>query len=97
MKLHEWFTWFAVLQGTIVLGLTAYVFIYYVPKDPEAFKDKARLRISMATGSYILLTLATVITAALGFYKPGDLWYWLVAVAYIIGDIAIFRIFKPKK
>jgi tellurite resistance protein TehA-like permease len=89
-----WFSLFAVAQGCTVLGVTIFIFIYYVPKKKNQLKDNLRWHVMCVSCSYILLTFATVNTAAIGVYRFGEMWYWVVISAYVIGDISLIFIFR---
>ncbi len=92
--MQYWFTLFALSQGCAVLGLTLFIFSYYIPKNKEELSQSFRWHVLVISLSYILLTLATVKTATFGFYGWGDIWYWIVTVAYISGDISLVFIFR---
>ena len=89
-----WFSLFSIAQGCTVLGITLFIFIYYVPKKKEDLKDNMRWHVICISVSYILLTFATVRTSAMEVYKSGEMWYWIVIIAYLIGDISLIFIFR---
>lgn len=94
MNQQFWFSFFAISQGAFVSGLTMFILLYYLPKTKGNLKEKVRWQITLGAASYILLTLATIKTAAFQLYDWGDIWYWAVTLAYIGGDIAILIIFR---
>lgn len=89
-----WFSLFSVAQGCTVLGITIFIFIYFVPKRKEDLKDYMRWHVIFVSCSYILLTFATVRTTALQVYKAGEIWYWMVIIAYVLGDVSLIFIFR---
>lgn len=91
MSIHRIITLLAILQGSFVIGFTTYVFFYYVPKKG---KDDLRKHILTIAASYNLLTMSSIITIALHFYIWGDWWYWLIGLAYLLGDISLYYVFK---
>lgn len=94
MNIQYWFTLFAVSQGAAVLGLTVFIFSYYIPKNKTQTKSNMRWHVVSVSLSYILLTGATIKTAIYQYYNWGDLWYWLVTIAYISGDISLIYVFR---
>ena len=88
------FTFLAIIQGCLVLGLTIYIFGYYVPKKGDQIRSWLRWHVITVASSYILLTMATIKTAAMGSYNWGDWWYWMVSLAYVTGDISLVFVFK---
>lgn len=94
MNAQYWFTLFAISQGAFVLGLTVFIFWHYMPKKNSELKDPLRWHIISVATSYILLTIATIGSAAYNLYNWGDAWYWIVAFAYIIGDVSLIIVFR---
>lgn len=88
------FSLLAISQGALVLGLTLFIMTYYLPKTRKHFRERVRWHIVSVSLSYILLTIATVKTAAFEYYNWGDGWYWIVTVAYIVGDVSIIVVFR---
>lgn len=91
MVFHRIFTLLAIFHGSGVVGFTAFVFFYYAPKNK---KDYLKWHIITVAASYNIITMATIITVALKFYVWGDLWYFLITIGYILGDISLFFVFK---
>ncbi len=94
MSIQSVFVILAVIQGCFVLGFTAYIFWYYFPKKRHQVSDKMRWHILFVSISYILLTLATIITASTYTYSWGDTWYWIVSIAYLFGDVSLVFVFR---
>lgn len=44
--------------------------------------------------SYFLLTLGTVITSAIRIYSGDGAWYYIIATAYVLGDISLYKVFR---
>jgi len=91
MGFHQIFTLFAIFHGSGVIGFTTYIFFYYAPKDG---KDNLRWHIVTIAASYVIITMATVITVGLKFYVWGDIWYFLIAIGYVLGDVSLYFVFK---
>jgi hypothetical protein len=87
-----WFILFAIAQGSAVMGFTFFIFLYYVPKKKSQLTN-IRLHVTFISLSYICLTIATILTAITGLIQV-DFWYWIVLLAYIIGDVALIYIFR---
>lgn len=94
MDKEYWFSLFAVGQGSFVLGITLFIFGYYIPKKKIHLRNSIRWYVILVTTSYILLTFATVNTAAQELYDWGKVWYWVVTISYIMGDISLLSIFR---
>lgn len=88
------FKLFAIAQGSAVLGLSIFIFMYYAPKNKNHLRDDLRKHVMFVSLSYICLTIATIQTALFDFYIWGQLWYWIVTIAYIVGDISLIYIFR---
>lgn len=91
-----WFAFLAIMQGSFILGFSAYVFSYYFPKSKKmAFtSEKIRWHVVLMAASYFLLTAGTVESSMLQMYKWGDEWYYIISIAYILGDISLYQIFR---
>lgn len=94
IDIQYWFSLFAVAQGAAVLGLTIFIFMYYLPKRKSHIKENMRWHVILIAASYIMLTSCTVQTAAMQFYRWGNIWYWFTTIAYIVGDISLIFIFR---
>lgn len=94
MNIQYWFSLFSLIQGTIVFGLTGYILYYYLPKQKGHIRDAVRWYIVSGALSYVLLTFATIKTAAFHLWDWGDIWYWIVTLGYIIGDISLAVVFR---
>ena len=90
----KFFMLFAVTHGGLMLGLTLFIFIFYVPKNKEDFYNKTRWYMVCISASYILLTVATIITAFRGIYAFDNFWYFLVTISYILGDVGLIILLK---
>ncbi|MER3499689.1 MAG: hypothetical protein C4308_14200 [Chitinophagaceae bacterium] len=77
-----------------MFGLALFIFIFYVPKNKKAFYNKIRWYVMCISASYILLTVATIITAFRGIYSFGNFWYFLVTIAYLLGDVGLIILLK---
>jgi len=84
----------AIMQGCFVLGFTLFIFGYYLPKKKTDLTGGIRWHVILVSLSYILLTSATIKTAAMGAYTWGDLWYWIVSAAYLSGDVSLVFVFR---
>lgn len=93
-KMEELFTYLSVAQGGIVMGITLFILAYYIPKNSTERSDALRWHIVSIASSYILLTWATVKTAATMIYEASNIWYWIVMLAYLLGDISLIIIFR---
>lgn len=93
-KMEELFTYLSVAQGGIVMGITLFILAYYIPKNSTERSDALRWHIVSIASSYILLTWATVKTAATMIYEVSNIWYWIVMLAYLLGDISLIIIFR---
>lgn len=91
-----WFVLFAILQGAFILGFSVFIFSYYFPKSKKmAFlSDNIRWHIVLIALSYFLLTLGTVITSAIRIYSGDSAWYYIIATAYVLGDISLYKVFR---
>lgn len=85
---------FAVSQGAAVLGLTVFILSYYLPKNKTEAKSGLSWHVVIVASSYLMLTLATMQTAIYQVYPWGNVWYWIVAVAYISGDVSLIFVFR---
>ena len=94
MTAQYWVSLFAVMQGAFVFGLSVFLFAYYLPKKKSHLKSNSRWHVILVVFSYILLTAATVQTAAFWFYNWGNVWYWMISIAYLSGDIALVFILR---
>jgi len=94
MTSKYFFILFAIAQGALVLGLTVFIFYHYLPKTRADIKNRTKWHIVTVSISYILLIFATIKTAAFSIYEAGDVWYWLVSIAYVIGDISLLFVLK---
>lgn len=88
------FRLFAISQGAFVLGLTAFIFYYYTSHYKLTDNKSRRLLKIGFSLSYIMLTVATIRTAMHSIYEWGDLWYWLVIVGYLMGDVCLIYLFR---
>lgn len=94
ISIQYWFVIFAVSQGALVLGMTIFVFFYYLPKTRTELHDHFRWWKMAAAASYIMLTFATIQTATIQAWSWGDFWYWCVTGGYVIGDAAVIILFR---
>lgn len=88
---HRIITLVAIFHGSFVVGFSAYMFFWYMPRNA---KDYLKWHVVTVSFSYNIITMASIITIALHFYQIDDLWYWLVFIGYLSGDISLFFLFK---
>lgn len=91
MTFYYWFSLFSVAQGAFILGFSFYIIFYFLPKKKHDYGDFYVILISI---SYFLLNAATIESAMLGLYLAHDIWYSFVIIAYIAGDLALYKIFR---
>lgn len=89
-----WFKILAVVHGGMVLGLTIFIFSYYFPKTKRQVYNILRWHIVTIALSYIMLTTATIVSILLDMYVWGGIWYNVVMLAYVIGDVSLFLVLK---
>lgn len=94
MTIEDYFILFAISQGSTVLGITIFIFWHYLPRKKCDIESFVKVNTALIALSYLLLTAATIETAAKGVYKAGDFWYLSVTAAYIIGDISLLILFR---
>lgn len=97
MTWTKWFILLAILQGSFIAGFSCYMFMHYFPKSKSKIKfrnNDLEWHVISISFSYMLLTIASIITSALRLYAWADAWYFIVAFAYITGDFSLYKLFK---
>lgn len=84
----------AVCQACFVLGISIYIFGYYMPKRKSDLKSNMKWHVMSVALSYCLLTCATAWSAAHGVYRWGNPWYWISSIGWILGDVSLAFVFR---
>ena len=88
------FTLIAIAQGSFILGFTAFMFSYYLPRKKSQVKNKMRWHVMLISFSHILLTAATIYTSINGGYHWKSIWYWMIFLAYLFSDVSLLFLFQ---
>jgi amino acid transporter len=91
-ELLDLFKIVALMQGAFILGISLVIFWYYFRR---ALRSVAmNMHVLMVVASYICITTCTIVTVNREVYSTEDWWYWLLAIGYILGDVALLIMFK---
>lgn len=77
-----------VMQGCFLIGVTACIFVYYARKVKKF--SLMQVHIASVSLSHWLLIIATMRTMWKGLYRLTDVWFFIVFLAYVLSNFALF-------